>query len=104
MGAYCLVVEFEIRPEAADRFVALVSDNARASLADEPGCRQFDVLRTIEQPNRIVLYEVYADAAAFAAHMKQPHVEAFFAAARPLIVKQTAHRLERAAANLKAGA
>lgn len=94
MAQLGLIVDFEIKPDAVDRFMPLINENARRSVADEPGCRQFDVLQVKDQPNRIMLYEVYDDDAAFAAHMKMPHVAAFFAAAKELIVKQSAHRLE----------
>jgi (4S)-4-hydroxy-5-phosphonooxypentane-2,3-dione isomerase len=101
MAQFGLVVDFEIRPDAIDRFMPLINENARRSVADEPGCRQFDVLRVKDQPNRVMLYEIYDDDAAFAAHIKMPHVAAFFAAAKELIVKQTAYRLERALAVAK---
>ena len=101
MGPFVLTVEFEVKPENIERFHALIAENARQSVANEPGCRQFDVARAQDQPNRIVLYEVYDDAAAFEAHGKMPHVAAFFAEARPMIASQKAQRLERVAANGK---
>jgi (4S)-4-hydroxy-5-phosphonooxypentane-2,3-dione isomerase len=101
MGQFVLTVEFEVNPETIERFHALIAENARQSVANEPGCRQFDVTRAQDQPNRILLYEVYDDAAAFEAHAKMPHVAAFFAEARPMIMSQTARRLERLAANAK---
>ena len=48
MSAFGLVVEFEIKPEAMERFMELIHENARRSVSDEPGCRQFDVLRVRE--------------------------------------------------------
>jgi quinol monooxygenase YgiN len=61
----------------------------------EPGCLQFDVVRSRTQPNRITLYEVYADAAAFELHKKMPHVAAFFAAAKGMIANQSFHDFDR---------
>ena len=101
MGPFVLVVEFEVKPENLDRFHELIAENARKSVANEPGCRQFDVMRVQDQPNRIVLYEVYDDLAAFEAHGKMPHVAAFFAEARPMIASQKATRHERVAGNAK---
>lgn len=101
MGNFVLTVEFELRPADLERFQVLISENARLSVANEPGCRQFDVVRPEGADNRIVLYEVYDDLAAFQAHTKMPHVAAFFSAARPLIVNQKSQRFERVAAAAK---
>ncbi len=95
MGNFVLVVELEFKPEDAERFHALIAENARQSVATEPGCMQFDVVRPEDGASRVLLYEVYADRAAFEAHAKMPHVAAFFAQAKPLILGQKATRCER---------
>ncbi len=38
-----VTVAFEVSAAKADPFLAAVVANAKASLASEPGCRQFDV-------------------------------------------------------------
>lgn len=101
MAEFVLVVDFEVKPENLDRFHQLIAENARKSVANEPGCRQFDVMRAEDDPSRITLYEVYDDKAAFDAHAKMPHVAAFFAEARPMIASQSARRLARVAAAAK---
>lgn len=101
MGNFVLVVEFELKPETVERFHALIAENARKSVASEPGCRQFDVVRPQDAPGRIVLYEVYDDLAAFEAHTKMPHVAEFFAAAKPMIVEQKSRRFDRLVAASK---
>jgi len=101
MANFVLIVEFELKPEDAGRFHGLIAENARASVANEPGCLQFDVVRPQDSPNRLFLYEVYADQAAFDAHIKMPHVAAFFAQAKPMIVSQKATRLDRLTAAAK---
>jgi (4S)-4-hydroxy-5-phosphonooxypentane-2,3-dione isomerase len=98
---FVLVVEFEVKADEVDRFHALIAENARASVRDEPGCLQFDVTRAEDAANRILLYEVYKDRAAFEAHAKTPHFAAFFAAAKPMILNQKVERLARLAANAK---
>jgi quinol monooxygenase YgiN len=101
MENFVLVVELQFRPEDAERFHALIAENARQSVANEPGCLQFDVVKPDEGASRVLLYEVYADRAAFDAHTKMPHVAAFFAAAKPMILAQSATRCGRLAANRK---
>jgi quinol monooxygenase YgiN len=102
MAEFVLVVDFEVKPETLDRFHQLIAENARKSVANEPGCRQFDVMRAQDNANRITLYEVYDSEAAFEAHGKMPHVAEFFAEGRPMIASQTARRLERVTAAAKA--
>ena len=42
-------------------------------MSDEPGCVRFDVFRDDADENRYLLYEVYADEAAFEDHLATPH-------------------------------
>jgi quinol monooxygenase YgiN len=94
-GASVVVAEFEVKPEAMDAFVAAAIADARASVANEPGCRQFDVTRSNEDPNRILLYEVYDSEAAFDAHLQTPHLATFRAQIEPLVLSRQARRLTR---------
>ena len=98
MNKFVLIVEFDVKPEHLARFNDLIAVNAKASVAEEPGCRQFDVLQDHDNPNRVVLYEVYHDAAAFQDHLGRKHTQTFLAAAKPLINKQTAYKLKRTVA------
>ena len=45
-------------------------------MRDEPGCLRFDVCSVATDENRFVLYELYVDADAFAAHKAAPHFAA----------------------------
>lgn len=68
-----LVVEFRIHPEHVEAFDAAIRANAQASVACEPGCRQFDVCRDPDDPSLFFLYELYDDEAAVQAHLRAPH-------------------------------
>jgi quinol monooxygenase YgiN len=93
-GQFVIVAEFEVRPEALERFLALAKVDASQSVAKEPGCHQFDV--TVDRAAaRVLLYEVYDDQAAFDAHLKTPHLEAFRAGIEPLVVSRNVRRLIR---------
>lgn len=70
---YVLVVTIDIKPGCKDRFVAAMLDDARGSVGTEPGCVRFDVMQDEKEPNRIYLYEVYRDRAAFDFHTTTPH-------------------------------
>jgi len=70
---YVVTVQFTIKPGQMPTFHKLMLENARASLRDEPGCRQFDVCTDPDRPDQMFLYEVYDDRASFDAHMTMPH-------------------------------
>jgi autoinducer 2-degrading protein len=95
MGNFVLIVEFTLHDGMADKFMPLIGSNARESVEREPGCRQFDVLRVLDDPNRVVLYEVYDDLPAFDAHREMEHVKAFFREADALIAARKMTRFER---------
>lgn len=92
-----IVVDIVTHADAAQEFAALIAANAAASLT-EPGCRRFDVCTDPAAPERVLLYEIYDDDAAFDAHLRAPHYLQFAAAAKPLIASITIRRLRLAAA------
>jgi len=73
---FTVVVELTVKPGLIEEFLEGVHTNARASLRDEPGCLRFDVHRSVEEPNRFLLYEIYVDQRAFyGAHRAAPHYD-----------------------------
>jgi quinol monooxygenase YgiN len=74
-----MIAVLDAKPGLADAFreriVELVGQVRR-----EPGCVTFTAYEARDTPGRFYLYEVYADAAAFDAHLKTGHVHAFIAA------------------------
>ncbi|HTU02006.1 MAG TPA: putative quinol monooxygenase [Candidatus Sulfotelmatobacter sp.] len=70
---YVVVVTIDIKAGFKDRFVPAILENARSSVSREPGCFRFDVIQDEKDSNRIYLYEVYRDRAAFDAHCTMPH-------------------------------
>jgi autoinducer 2-degrading protein len=83
---FSLMVQLEVRPERRDEFLAAIAENAAASVRDEPGCLRFDVCAVADDGNRFVLYELYADADAFAAHKAAPHFRVWREAAGRTLV------------------
>ncbi|MEM1067148.1 MAG: putative quinol monooxygenase [Pseudomonadota bacterium] len=94
---FVLIVEIEVVGGRMDEFLPLVTANATASVADEPGCRQFDVCVARDRADFVTLYEVYDSEAAFAAHKGTPHFAAFDAAAGTLMASKTATVFTRTA-------
>jgi quinol monooxygenase YgiN len=94
-GPFVIIAEFEVKPDKLEQFLELAKTDASQSVANEPGCHQFNVTLDREQPNRVVLYEVYDDEAAFDAHLQTPHLAAFRAGIENLIVSRQVRRLTR---------
>ncbi len=92
---YVVTVEFIVRPEHAAAFRSEVAANARRSCDAEPGCRQFDVCAVPDDPATIFLYEVYADRAAFEAHLATSHFRSFDARVGSWVVRKTVRTFER---------
>jgi len=95
MAKVALIVEFKLKPGAHAAFDAIIRDHAAGTLADEPGCERFDVLQPKgkEGPDlsRVMLYEVYADDAAFQAHTQNPRLARTRAAYEALIEGRSIH-------------
>ena len=70
---YVVIAPIQIKEGFKDRFIEEMILDARGSVNDEPGCLRFDVIQDTNDPNRIWLYEVYRDEAAFQAHTQAPH-------------------------------
>lgn len=77
MTRFVVLAQFRVKPGKRDSFVALAETDATAAVANEPGCRRFDVLVPHDSTERVVLYEIYDHKAAFDAHLKSPHLAAF---------------------------
>jgi len=77
MSGLVVIVDFRLKPGADREFRPLVEANADASVRNEPGCRRFDVVVSKDDARRILLYEIYDDAAAFEAHCRSVHFTRF---------------------------
>ena len=82
--SHALVVRIRIKPENVEAFMAKLSANAAAARS-EPGCLTFDVLVDPQDRTKVMLYEVYKDAAAFEVHQAQPAFKSYLSEAVPLL-------------------
>lgn len=75
---FAILVDFKLTsPSVMADFRTLINENARHSCEREPGCWRFDVLSVPGESDRIVLYEIYKDKAAFDIHLKSAHYRSF---------------------------
>jgi (4S)-4-hydroxy-5-phosphonooxypentane-2,3-dione isomerase len=90
-----VTVAFEVPAAQAELFLAAVVANARASLASEPGCRQFDVAVDPAAAGAIFLYELYDDRAAFDLHLASAHFRDFDARTAGWVARKQVRLLQR---------
>lgn len=85
-GQITLIAEFTARPGQADAVDVLLAGLAR-DVRQEPGNIAFDCFRRLDDDARFVVYEIYRDKAAFAAHIAADYGAVFNARLRVLIVE-----------------
>ena len=85
MKRYVVAVDFTLHPGVAEEFMPLMLENAQKSRTLEPGCDRFDVCVPAGETDRVFLYEIYQDEAAFQAHLKTEHFLKFDAATKTYI-------------------
>jgi autoinducer 2-degrading protein len=91
---FVILVDFQLKPGMEKQFRALIDANADASVRDEPGCLQFDVLEPEGEAGRVLLYEIYCDRAAFEAHLKTGHFRIFNDASADMILRKHVTRCD----------
>jgi autoinducer 2-degrading protein len=73
---FVTIVYCHVKPEHAEEFIDAIRANHEASTR-EPGNLRFDVVRSVEDPTRFVLYEWYVDEESANAHKSTPHYDAW---------------------------
>jgi len=82
---FVVQVSIEAKPELRDAFIAATLADADASRRD-PGVVGWEVLHSIEAPNRILLHEVYRSRQDGLDHLETAHFKAWRSAIAPMIV------------------
>jgi quinol monooxygenase YgiN len=85
-GRITLIAEFTARPEQGDVVAELLAGLA-VDVRNEPGNIAFDCYRRSDDPSKFVVYEIYRDKPAFAAHISADYGAVFNAKLRDLIVE-----------------
>jgi autoinducer 2-degrading protein len=73
---YVTVVSVHVQPEHVVDVVDSIRANHEGSVR-EPGNLRFDVLQSVEDPSRFILYEAYLDEASAKAHKETAHYVAW---------------------------
>jgi quinol monooxygenase YgiN len=73
-----------VQAERRERFLEVATEMCRRS-REEQGCGGYRVYADLEQPDRYVFVEEWADDDALQRHFTQPHTGAFMAGLAPLL-------------------
>ena len=68
MAKLAIVATIKVSPGKRDDYLKHLRGHAERCLANEPGTLQFEILAPHDDPDALMLYEVYASSDAFQAH------------------------------------
>lgn len=74
---FVVVVFFEAKRQHVDALRTAILAHAKTTLEREEGCLRYDVSADPVDTSAFLLYEIYADEAAFKAHREMPHYAEF---------------------------
>ena len=74
-GMMVRIAEIEIVPEFLEQYLAILKEEAAASVKIEPGVISILPMYEQKNPHQIRLLEIYATRAAYEAHLKTPHFQ-----------------------------
>lgn len=83
---HVMLVHVRVLPDQVEAFLDASRANHAGSIR-EPGNLRFDVLRDPADPTRFLVYEVFADEAAAAAHKTTPHYLAWRDRVAPMMAE-----------------
>ena len=87
MSNLVILVRFQVVRGGQGDFLARVRKNTPTSVANEPGCRRFDVLTPdAGLGNEVMLHEVYDSSTAFEAHQQTQHFADFRDATEAIVL------------------
>lgn len=73
-GNTIVFAEYQIKKNYREQVIELVKQVQKLS-TKEPGCIQYTTHHTVEDPNKVILYEIYVDEAAFEQHRASSHFQ-----------------------------
>jgi quinol monooxygenase YgiN len=97
---YINVVELNIVPAEIDKFIAAIKENGAAAVK-EPGCPEFNVAVSPKDPNHVLLFEVYDNAAALDAHRATDHFKKYQTTTANMVAKRDVRGFSSVAMNMK---
>jgi autoinducer 2-degrading protein len=97
---HILVVEYDIVPAEIDKFIAAVKELG-AAYVKEPGCRQFSIAIAQKDPNHVLLFEAWDNAAAHDAQLTTDRFKKYQATTANMVAKRDIRAFSSVAMNMK---
>ncbi|MBW3695941.1 antibiotic biosynthesis monooxygenase [Vibrio sp. T187] len=91
---FSIIVKNVVKQGSREQYLAVMKENALASVSNERGCYVFDVLEAQEDDHVFYLYEIYSDEAALAEHKLTDHYLASRQQLAGLVVDQSVIRCD----------
>lgn len=79
------IAELEIDPAHLDAYKAFLKEEIEASIRIEPGVLTLYAVAVKGQPSQIRIFEIYADPAAYEAHLRTPHFQKYKTATQQMV-------------------
>lgn len=67
------MAKIEVHPQYLEAYKSFLTEEIKASLAKESGVLNLYAMQEKDEPHKISIVEVYANIAAYEAHIKTPH-------------------------------
>jgi quinol monooxygenase YgiN len=78
----------EIEPAQLDAYRAAVKEEMEASVDVEPGVLAIYAVAEKDAPTKLTFFEIYADEAAYHAHLATPHFRKYFETTKDMITSR----------------
>src|SRR5687767_8881368 len=82
------VAELEIDPAQLNHYTAAVREEMETSVRIEPGVLAIYAVAEKDQPHKLRFFEMYADEAAYRAHIASPHFRKYVEVTRDMITSR----------------
>jgi quinol monooxygenase YgiN len=100
-GPYIVnAINLDVPADQFDKFMEVAKENAVAS-AKDPGCREFSIMASKDDPHHIMFFEVYDNEAALEFHRNTEHFKKYQAVTRDMPIKRDVKRFMAVSMNVK---
>lgn len=82
---YIRVAELEIHRDQLSRFADVAREQIKTSVRVEPGVLALYAVAEKDDPARVIVFEMYADEAAYKAHIESPHFRNYKSATQNMV-------------------
>ena len=84
-GQYLQLAEIEIDPAQAESYKAAVREQIDTAIRVEPGVLVLYAVYEKDNPSLVRVFEIYADAEAYKAHLETPHFKKYKATTQEMV-------------------